>query len=235
MRHKYSQNVFGAVGVILTSLILATSSFCQARGGTDPGVALPLLKQVLGDGKLSGSLEYWGRCDFDHPYPDFPVLSYPSEGGGSSVDLLHKIFAVDRNMRVTQEANGMVRLIETDIPTDLLDFRISHVSFGSTRNEVDILGGPNGALISILSHPEVVAYRKAHKIGPFGDSFAGPGNSSRRQKVSGELYNVTVRQALDYILQFYPGFWIYENCQSDEYRPGRYVFVGFFETDPHKD
>jgi hypothetical protein len=234
MRQKLSSRN-ASIPILLTFLIFGTSSFCQDRGGTDPRVALPLLKQVLGKGKLSGSLEYWGRCDFDHAYPDFPALSDPSNGGGSSVDLLRRIFAVDKNMLVTQEANGMVRLIETDVPTDLLDLRISHVSFGSSQDEADMFGGPNGALISILSHPEVVAYRKAHKIGPFGNGFAGPGNSSRRQKVSGDLYDVTVRQALDYILQFYPGFWIYENCRSDEYGPGRYVFIAFFETDPHKD
>ena len=126
----------------------------------------------------------------------------------------------------------MVRMVETDIPTDLLDFKISHLSFGPPDQPPYTFGGPNSALISVLSHPEVLAYRKVHNIGPFADTFVGPGNSARKQMVSGDLYNVTVKQALDYILQSYPGFWIYENCESDKYKPGRYVFISFFETEP---
>ena len=79
----------------------------------------------------------------------------------------------------------------------------------------DTFGGPNNAMFLALSAPEVIAYRKAHNIGPLTDLWIRPGDSASKQKVVGDLYNVSVKQALDYILRLYPGFWIYENCQSD--------------------
>ena len=219
---------------ILTFLILLSSCVCQERGGLDPGTAVPLLKQILAKANVSGSLAYWGRCDFHKPYPDFPVLTYPSDSSGLPVDVLQKAFASDPKMEVAQEPNGVVRMFETDVPTDLLNITVGHVSFMQGDQQRAALGGPNNAMFVVLSAPEVIAYRKAHNIGPFTDLWSHPGDSASRQQVVGDLYNVTVKQALDYILQFYPGFWIYENCQSDDANTGRSVFLGFFRKDiPH--
>jgi len=220
--------------VILTLLILLSSCLGQERGGTDPRVALPILKQILAKANVSGSLAYWGRCDFHKPYPDFPALSYPSSTSGSPAEVLQETFASDSKMRVTQESNGLIRMFESDVPTDLLNVTISHVSFVPGDQQSDSFGGPNSAMFLVLSAPEVIAYRKAHNIGPLTDLWYHPGDSGSKQKVTGDLYNVTVKQAFNYILQFYPGFWIYENCQGDEATSGRNVFLSFFRKDiPH--
>jgi len=220
--------------VILTFLMLLSSCLGQERGGTDPRVALPILKQILAKANVSGSLAYWGRCDFHKPYPDFPALNYPSTTSGSPAEVLRKIFASDPRMEVTQEPNGPIRMFETDVPTDLLDVTISHVSFFLGDQQRDSLGGPDNAMFLVLSAPEVIAYRKAHNIGPLTDLWYRSGGSASKQKVTGDLYNVTVKQTLDYILQFYPGFWIYENCQNDDANAGRSVFLSFFIKDtPH--
>jgi hypothetical protein len=49
-------------------------------------------------------------------------------------------------------------------------------------------------------------------------------------QISGDLENVTVSQALDYVLKTYPGFWAYENCQNDS--GGRKIFLRFFPKNP---
>ena len=220
--------------IIPTFLILLSSCVSQERGGLDPGAAVPLLTQILAKANVSGSLTYWGRCDFHKPYPDFPALSYPSSSSGSPVEMLQKTFASDPKMQVTEESNGVVRIFETDVPTDLLNVTISHASFMLGDQQPDTFGGPNNAMFLVLSAPEVIAYRKAHNIGPLTDLWIRPGDSASKQKVVGDLYHVSVKQALDYILQFYPGFWIYENCQSDDATTGRNVFLGFFKKDlPH--
>jgi hypothetical protein len=162
------------------------------------------------------------------PSPAFPVLSYPSNDSGSAAEVLRKLFSKDPWMRVTQEPNGLIRMVETDVPTDLLDVTISHLSFKPAA----MGGGPNNALYLVLSAPEVKAYRKEHNIGPFSDSWIAPGDSSSSQRVSGDLYNVTVRKALDYILQFYPGFWIYENCLDSVTKSGRDVDLGLYIAAP---
>jgi hypothetical protein len=57
------------------------------------------------------------------------------------------------------------------------------------------------ALIYILSAPEVRAFRRAKNIGPFYDAFVLPGNATSELPVIGELDNVTVSRALDYVLE----------------------------------
>lgn len=217
--------------VVLTFLMLLSLCSGQERGGTDPRVALPILRQILGKAGASGSLEYWGRCDLPMPSPDFPVFSYPSDDSGSAVEVLRKLFSKDPWMEVTQEPNGLIRMVETDVPTDLLDITISHVSFDRGHHQPYRFGGPNNAMSLVLSTPEVKDYRKKHNIGPFSDSWIAPGDSASEQRVSGDLYNVTVRQALDYILQFYPGFWIYENCMDSVTKSGRNIDLQFSIAD----
>ena len=96
-------------GLILTSvLILLGSCLGQDGGGTDPTVAIPLLKHILGTAQVSGSIAYWGRCEPLKPFPDFPVLRHPSSDSSSPSELLREVFAEDRNMEVEQEPNGMI-------------------------------------------------------------------------------------------------------------------------------
>jgi len=73
------------------------------------------------------------------------------------------------------------------------------------------------ALFAIMENAEVKAFKKAHNIGPLGDVYMLPGNCCGGGRVIyGELDDVTVSQALDYVLQTFPGFWVYENCLSQE-------------------
>ena len=89
--------------------------------------------------------------------------------------------------------------------------------------------GPNSALIKVELSPEVQAYKKAHDIGPLARRFLGPGDAASKQPVIlGDLYDVTAKEALDYILQTFPGFWIYENCKTDEGE--RTAHFGFFKA-----
>jgi hypothetical protein len=46
--------------------------------------------------------------------------------------------------------------------------------------------------------------------------------------VPGELNDVTVAQALDYMLQTFSGFWFYQNCHDPEGR--RPVSIGFLNN-----
>ena len=123
-------------------LILLSLCLGQERGGTDRTVAVPLLERILGGAHASGSLAYWGRCELGDPYPDFPALSSPSDDSRPPSEVLWEVFSKDRQMQVTQESNGLIRMFETDVPMDLLDVRISHLSFGSPDEDRDIYNGP---------------------------------------------------------------------------------------------
>jgi hypothetical protein len=213
---------------VIFAVTLAPSCLGQMNGG--PYV----LSQILSEAQVSGSLSYWGPgpCSSDEGhYPLAPPLRR-ANSSGPVLEVLQEMFAGDPKMRVTQEPGGVVRMSETDVPRDLLDVKIHHISFdpppGAGR-----LHGPNMALKLILSSPEVQAFRKVHKIGPFSDVFLMPSDAgSDRPSVSGHLEDVTVSQALDYIFKTFPGFWIYGNCPSERKGEERNVYFSFYENDP---
>jgi len=187
--------------------------------------ALTTIGTILSRGHVSGSLAYWGRCGVHKSYPDFPKLRALSDYSGAPRDVLQRMFADDRHMRVTQEGDGTVRMIEDDVPTDLLDVKIRHISFASGP----MSHGANMALIQILALPEVEAFKKAHNIGPPEENafiYPGAAGNENTAIVSGDLQNVTVSQALDYVLKTFPGFWLYENCRTEG--GGRTVYFNFF-------
>lgn len=219
-------------GVKLASacvFVLAACLVGQDRGGTSPGAGRTLVGRVLSKAHASGSLEYWGVCNFKEVYPDFPKLRAVPDRAGSPVELLREIFSADPEMRVTQDADGKIRMIEEDVPSDMLEVKIHHLRFTGEYH------GPNAAIVTILNAPEVIAFRREHKIGPEADRGPGFGLPSeafapKKPKLFGDLYDVTVRQALDYILQTFQGFWLYENCKTLE--GGRTMYLGFFENEP---
>ena len=214
--------------VLCAMLLFVTCCLGQDhRGGTDPSIGVPVIKDILHKGNLSGSLAYWGQCDRDKTYPDFPTMRIPSSYSGPPLEVLQQVFADDPAMRITQGPGGKIRMMEIDVPTDLLEVKIQHISFDISGPAANRLGGPNMALEIILSTREVRAFRRAKNIGPFWEGFAVPGDSSSKPAVSGELNDVTVSQALAYILETFPGFWIYENCRNQD--GGRTVRFNFFE------
>jgi len=46
------------------------------------------------------------------------------------------------------------------------------------------------------------------------------------RSISGELNNVTLADALDYVLKTFPGFWLYQDCESLDGQ--RLVYFGLF-------
>ena len=221
----------GFIGAIICTFMLGACLVGQERGGAPPGDGYVLIGGVLSKAHASGSLEYWGECDVKKYYPDFPKLRAVPEHEVSPVKLLEERFSEDPEMRVSQDRDGKIRMVETDVPSDLLDVRIQHLRFPVEYH------GPYMALIVILHSPEVIAFRREHNIGPVpaadwgGVVYPSDALAPNRPSVLGDLYDVTVRQALDYVLQTFQGFWFYENCKSPG--SGRTAQFGFVENIPH--
>ena len=134
-------------------LLLLGSCFAQERGGLDPRAAGPLLTEVLSKAQLSGSLEYWGVCAPHKPYPDFPQLRWPAGYDSSPLKFVQAMFDVDPYMRVTQDSDGKIRMVETDVFSDLLNVKIHHLSFyRSDASESDPVHGPGMALLPFWRH-----------------------------------------------------------------------------------
>jgi hypothetical protein len=208
---------------------LAPCLLGQDRGGTPTGDGRVLIGGVFSNADASGSLEYWGVCNFEEYYPDFPKLRAISGHEGSALESLQQMLSVDPKMRVSQDPDGKIRMTEEDVPSDLLDVKIHHLRFPIEYH------GPNMAVNVILHSPEVIAFRRNHNIGPSAEwgpliSFPSDAFAVGKRSVYGDLHDVTVKQALDYVLLAFRGFWLYENCQSPG--GGRIVWLGFFENVP---
>lgn len=103
-------------------------------------------------------------------------------------------------------------MFEIDVPTDLLDLKIHHISF---PDKYEQFRGSTFALWTIMQTPEVQGFAKMHNIKPLYSSHF-PGNPFPAvPQLRGELEDVTVSHALDFVLLTYPGYWIYGNCTNE--------------------
>jgi hypothetical protein len=210
-------------------LVLLPSCVAQEARTISPSLTGTIMGAVLTHAHASGSLVYSGRCENNGGTFDLPSLKLPADRNTPPLQMLQEMFAYHPKMQVTQDANGNIRMVETDVPRDLLDLRIVQVSFSSGSH---VLNNGNEALLQIMDTPDVKNYMTVNKIGPMVPGFRlfiGP-SSPDAPHISGDLYYLTVSEALDYILKTYPGFWAYESCESGD--KGRTVHFDFFPTVP---
>jgi hypothetical protein len=212
---------------IMAALALITPCTGQDRAKVDPALTASVIGRVLTKAHASGSVVYHGQCQNNGESWDLPAVSFPRYLDIAPVQMLQEMFADDPKMHVTQDANGNIRMVETDVPRDLLDLRIVQVPFSSERG----IHAPRWAISQIMVTPDVKNYMTVNDIGPVVPDFRvfiGP-LSPNAPKIPSDLYYVTVSEALDYILKTYPGFWAYEECKG-EASGSRKVFFQFFPT-----
>ena len=136
------------------------------------------------------------------------------------------MFTNDEDMEVTQEPDGMIRIVEKSVPQDLLNLKIRHISFDEENKKLP-MSFPINVLWVITHSSEVVTFMKDNDIRLVPTMMNEA--SSPVPRVSGELNNVTLSQALDYTLKTFPGLWVYENCPSDN-KYKRVALFTFYRT-----
>lgn len=193
----------------------------------------PLLDALAGAG-VSGSIELSGRCAAG---PSFPNLRSVSTGGGSPLEVARELFADDPAMKVKQEGDGTVRMVEAGISAELLSVKIKHLSF--ERNGVPLQSAafsPSSALVNvILQSPEVIAFVEGHDIlmpGGLGGSIGNQAIPVTSPHIEGSMDNVTLLQALDRLVKTFPGVWVYENCPANDNKKSRVYFWFFSLQNP---
>lgn len=175
--------------VFFSLLFLCGLCLAQERGGVDPRIAAPIVGRALSLDGLNGSLEYWGRCNYS---PDFPTVHAPKKALGPALRSLRAVFADDPQMQITKDESGIVRMVESDVPHDILNVEIKHISF------VLELGSPERDIQAILSAEEVRGFMKANALSPILEQIPPPiGLMALGPPRLGELNNITVSKALD--------------------------------------
>lgn len=195
---------------------ITTWLWAQVAPHTNPKFATPLqpLMETMRRANASGSLEL-SRCDFGTS-PHLPSLRVPT-ATGPLAQILREMFANDRAMQVTQDADGTIRMIESGVPTDLLEVEISHLPFELNAIPLQYAAfTPDDAIREILHAPEVLAFAKTHGIvipppviGTMGHTHSHPTNLPH---ITGSMDHLTVSQALDRVLKTFPGIWVFEDC-----------------------
>jgi len=189
-----------------------------------------LITNVFSKAHVSGSLIRSSTCKSDHVHRAHPLRVQEPHAIGSTLQIVRQMFAIYPKIVVTQDQDGIIRIVESGVPTDILAIKIHHISFDDEHVEHDASGpsfrGPNMAWSEIWQSPEVNTFLKEHHIGPNTLEIPANASDSALPVVSGEVNDVTVSQALDYILKFAPGYWVYENCTNED--GGREVFFWFY-------
>jgi len=125
------------------------------------------------------------------------------------------MLAKDEDLQVTQEPDGTIRIVEKAVTQDLLNVKIEHLSFDEARKKYGPIFSfsPPAVLSFITDAPEVVAFMKDHSI-VRAPRFINEPTTSEPQ-VSGEVNNVALYQALDYMAKTFRGLWVYKECPGN--------------------
>lgn len=223
--HGYGSLQRGVMSLqkLAAALLFLAATWCpgQIKYNVGPGV----LRDLLRKGNTSGSVVYADKCDSLGLFPVPPNFHFP-RNTGTTVEVLRDMFSGDSRMKVTQDSKGIIRMVEKDIPTDILEVRIHHITFDASHSPMpNLFHGPNMALMTILSSPEVRSFQKEHNIIPNLPVLEGNLGQSL-PAATGELDDVSVSEALDYLLKLFPGYWVYENCTVAD--GSRAVSFGFY-------
>jgi hypothetical protein len=201
--------------IVVPVLLLGSWCFGQVQVRFNDGARE--IREVLAEAHVSGSIVYSYDCKVVGSRIARSPNVYAPRSASSPVGVLREMFSGDSKMQVTQDSIGIVRIVQKDVPTDILDVKIHHILFPPRTSDPYQSNEPDRALLVILSSPEVLSFEKEHEIVPPGFRLDGIVRSDL-PLVSGELNDVTLSQALDYVLKTLPGYWIYENCTTEDGR-----------------
>jgi hypothetical protein len=198
-----------------------------------------VIRDVLLDNHVSGSLVFSGGCKFQDRKAQVPTIGTP-RSLSSPMESLRDMLSVNSGFQVTQDSDGLIRMVETKVPTDLLKVQIHRISFSAPEPENDggpdslALHGPWIAMEEILRAPEVTTFMKVHRIEfPNRDLLPGNVSSPSLGDATGELHDVTLSQALDFLLKTFPGYWVYEDASCED--GSRTVRLNIFTGAPHSN
>jgi hypothetical protein len=181
-----------------------------------------VVAKVLEDYRQPGSLVYSAHYYESGGLSDSFRVVMPSRGG-TAVETLRQAFRNEPTVSVSKEEKGaIVRIIGGNVKTDLLDTKITTISF---RNEED----PRDAVARILALPELKAYMEHHRM-QFIVTSEGIGPSQRAKPLNLILTDITLSESLDRVIKNFPGFWIYKEGATPQGE--RRVYIGIHEFSP---
>jgi hypothetical protein len=157
-----------------------------------------------------GSLVVSGTCTEEEGVS--ASLPHPPAGPFSSLDnALKALVHADPNIRWSRESNGEFRVRDSRISDDILGVHLYNLRISNAA-------GIDEAIWQLMSAPEIkAAFSKnfiEHGIVPPGIK----GNTKGMPLFSTQAQDTTLAAALDQIITFYPGVWMYSECRCGQRR-----------------
>jgi hypothetical protein len=217
---------------------VAISGVCAVSQAQSPGV----LKETRVESyvasaflrtKTSGSLILAGKCDqtFEgHVVSTEPIFA-PSPDSFALIDsALNALSRVAPQLVWQKQTNGLIRVRDNRVEASLLTLRLRKIEL---KNMVDL----NDAINKLLENRELRVYlhqKHVELATVYNESFVSNqitsgalSTSPDTKRLSRTLTNVTLADALDYIVRIFPGIWTYSEC------PGRITITADPTGFPH--
>jgi CBS domain-containing protein len=169
--------------------------------------------------RSSGSLTLHGTCQ-DTQQGRVVVsesILQPPKGPFTNLDqAMTMLSRVVSHLSWSRDAEGLVRVSDDRVIGDVLRVRLKRLHFAPATS-------PEYAIQDFMAAPEVRSYLKENGVqGEVFMSNIQPASTKGLPEFSGDVHNVTVAQALDGVMKFFPGLWIYSECTSNS---GRRVII----------
>lgn len=168
----------------------------------------------------SGSLLLSRKCT-ENGEVSAPLSKTPEGRFNTIDDALAALSKSNPEFTWNRDSAGMIRIRDQRTEDDVLHIRLKHLYFKGVTNSGE-------AVHDIVSEPAVREYFKRNRI-EYGLVFNHLGAStSNTRTLSGDVKDITVGEALDLVVRFFPGLWTYSECKT---AGGRRVVIDAFAVD----
>jgi hypothetical protein len=221
-------------------LIMAGSIICFATEGSQSTAGesldarrqhyeetvLEYLRDVAWSSRKAIRLYYQADCqpmkdsvDYSVPFPFFPLQSPPADKTG--VAAVREIFRNAKDVKITEEPLGIIRIWVGKVPTEILRTRISLLAL-DRQAQYD----PSSAIGAIESTKEVEAAKTSLGLSdaPVVGGLVAPAENGL-PCLPASMKNITVDQALDMIAKTWGGPIVFGVCSTPTDSAGKKLFV----------
>lgn len=195
--------------LICIVLLFARSAWSQRIVLPVPGSPTTVenfIGQVAIMSRSSGALEVKGTCVEGEPAA---LLDYPPTGPfPSTSSALVDLTRVNKKLAWHRNSHGLFSVRDARLTDGILGVRL-----GAFR--IRNAAGPSDAIDQLLNAPAIrQAFKKEHAQRVYIPNPMGGSVPDSLPRLSLNVDGLTLREALNRVISFYPGWWLYSECQS---------------------
>ena len=195
-------------------VVLSTMQAQQLRPVTNSETTVEnYIQEMFFMAHKSGSLTLHGTCKstLQGSVVVSEDLKNPPQGPFNDISEVIDVLSKNKpELSITHTSDGIMRVSDNRVKGGLLQVHLNLVHIKEAKD-------PHAAIKAVLAAPEAQGYLKDNRI-ELGDVFNMPSSRKGVPRLTVDLRELTVGQALDKIINFFPGVWIYSECMDNYHR-----------------